>query len=135
MSNLSDITDALDDRTKQTNFSEEVTVLKESSISTDSTQSNYTVKNKNNTRIYNVLGRAGIKPGNQAVLGNTEGDAARPILIGGGVAVNKTSSDADDPGWPPVAVAPLEEFTIRLSIETDTEAGTLEKPDYIKVAV
>lgn len=135
MSDISDITKALDDRTKHANFSEEVKVLKESSISTNASQSNYTVENKTGTKIYNVLGRAGIKIGDQAVLGNVEGDPARPILIGGGVAVSKTSSDADDPGWPDASVAPLTKYDIRLSIETDTEAGTLEKTNYIKVAV
>ncbi len=112
------------------NFSEEVTVLRETKKHTG--YSSYEVRNKNRVIFHNVAGQSGISE--SGIMGFVGGDRGRPTLLGAGTKVASTSSSATSPWTETADITPSVYWDIQLYVtdacgNNDTETKT----KYIRV--
>ncbi len=92
-----DLVNVINEKQDYSNFSEEVKIINRTKVGEISI---YTVRNKNGVTFQKVPGNPGIQ--DRGIMGYTNGDRARPIILSGTAAVSETNSDADDAGLPVV---------------------------------
>jgi hypothetical protein len=93
MTGISRFKDTIEKGRNYVNFSEDVTIVRETKAG--SGYSMYTVTNKNGVTFQVVPGEAGIK--DKATMGYVNGDRGRPLVFGPAVKATNTSSAATDP--------------------------------------